>query len=352
VTERRLDPDTRAVRPGEEVDAAAVAGYMGWAPGSVSIEQFPGGHSNLTYLVRHGDDEYVLRRPPLGTRVKTAHDMGREFKVLSHLAPVYPKAPRPVVYCDDEAVIGARFYLMERRRGVILRKELPRGVTLDPARARRLSERAVDALVELHAIDYAAAGLGELGKPAGYIERQVRGWTERYHGSRTDDIPAVTEVAAWLAAHLPAEIAPALIHNDFKFDNLILSADLGEVIGVLDWEMATIGDPRMDLGTSVAYWVEATDSQPARMLAFGLTHLPGMMTRREVVARYAERSGRDVADAVFFYAYGLFKTAVVAQQIYYRYAQGLTQDPRFAAMLHGVRLLSEQARRAIDAGAL
>jgi aminoglycoside phosphotransferase (APT) family kinase protein len=346
-----LEDRPREVRAGEELDAGKLAAWMGWS-GEVAILQFPGGHSNLTYLVRHGADEYVLRRPPFGTKVKTAHDMGREFRVLSALAPHYPKAPRPVAHCDDPEVLGAPFYLMERRRGVILRKELPRGLTVDAAQARRLCELLIDALVELHAIDYVAAGLGELGKPAGYVERQVRGWTERYAGSQTDEIAAVGEVAAWLAAHLPADGAPALIHNDFKFDNLILTPGLDAVTGVLDWEMSTIGDPRMDLGTSVGYWVEAGDGQPLKMMAFGVTALPGMMTRRELVARYAERSGRDVGDPVFYYAYGLFKTAVVAQQIYYRYAKGLTQDARFAIFIHGVRTLAEQARAAIEAGRL
>ncbi len=345
--------ETRAMRAGEEIDAAVLGAYLDaklGGRGALTITQFPGGHSNLTYLVMRGDDEYVLRRPPFGSKVKTAHDMGREFRVLFHLAPVYPKAPRPVASCEDESVIGAPFYLMERRRGVILRKELPRGVTIDPATARGLCELLIDALIELHAVDYVAAGLGEFGKPAGYVERQVRGWTERYAGSQTDDIPAVTEVAAWLAAHLPPESAPALIHNDFKFDNLILSPDLRTVTGVLDWEMSTLGDPLMDFGTSLGYWVEAGDSQPLKMMAFGLTALPGMLTRRQLCDRYAERSGRDLGDVVFYYAYGLFKTAVVAQQIYYRFAKGLTQDARFAAFIHGVRTLAEQAQRAIASG--
>jgi aminoglycoside phosphotransferase (APT) family kinase protein len=350
-----LEDAPRPVRAGEEVDAAALGGYLterlGWR-GPITVEQFPGGHSNLTYLVRHGAEAYVLRRPPFGTQVKTAHDMGREHRVLSRLAPVYPQAPRPILYCEDAAVIGAPFYLMERRRGVILRKDLPAGLTVDPPAARRLCELLVDALVELHAIDYAAAGLDDLGRPAGYVERQVRGWTERYQGAATDDIPAVTEVAAWLAAHRPADGAPALIHNDFKFDNLLLTPQLDRITGVLDWEMATIGDPRMDLGTSLSYWVEADDPPAMHLLRFGLTTLPGMMTRREVAARYAERSGRDLGDAVFYYAYGLFKTSVVAQQIYVRYAKGLTKDPRFSVFIHGVRALAEQAQRAIAAGAL
>jgi aminoglycoside phosphotransferase (APT) family kinase protein len=310
------------------------------------VLQFPGGHSNLTYLVRRAGEQYVLRRPPFGSKVKSAHDMGREHTVLSALAPVYAKAPRPIALCRDEAVLGCTFYLMERREGVILRKELPAGVTLDAATCRRLCELLIDAQVELHAVDFAAAGLGGLGKPAGYVRRQVEGWTERYHGSRTDELPVVLEVAAWLAAHQPADGAPALIHNDWKFDNIIFDDSLSRVVGVLDWEMSTVGDPSMDLGTSVGYWVEAGDVQSLHMLRFGLTHLPGMMTR------YAAAAGRTVHDAVFYYAYGLFKTAVVAQQIYFRYATGLTKDARFAAFIHGVRALCEQAARTIDAGRL
>ena len=343
----------RPMRPGEELDLPKLAAYLDahlGARGPVEVLQFPGGHSNLTYLVRHGDAEYVLRRPPFGSKVKGAHDMGREVAVLSKLAEVYSRAPRPLAYCDDEAVLGARFYVMERRRGVILRKDLPPGMTIDPPTARRLCELLVDALVELHDIDFAAAGLADFGKPAGYVERQVKGWTERYVGSQTDDIAAVTEVAAWLDAHRPADGAAALIHNDFKFDNLIFDDRLTHVTGILDWEMATLGDPLMDLGTSLSYWVEAGDPAPMHVMRFGLTMLPGMMTRRELCDAYAARSGRSVGTMVFYYAFGLFKTAVVAQQIYYRYAKGLTTDPRFAMFIQGVRVLAEQARATIDAG--
>jgi aminoglycoside phosphotransferase (APT) family kinase protein len=347
--------EPRAVRGGEELDPAALQAYLDrelGGHGAVEVLQFPGGHSNLTYLVRHGDREYVLRRPPFGSKVKSAHDMGREVAVLSKLAPVYDKAPRPLAFCEDEAILGAKFYVMERRRGVILRKEVPRGLTLGPDDARRVCELLVDALVELHAIDLARAGLESFGKPQGYIERQVKGWTERYGGSQTDEIAAITEVAAWLDAHRPTDGAPALIHNDFKFDNIIFDEGLTRVTGILDWEMATVGDPLMDLGTSLGYWVEATDSGPLQMMRFGPTVVPGMLTRGEVAARYAERSGRALDQVVFFYAFGLFKTAVVAQQIYYRFAKGLTKDPRFGAFIHGVRVLAEQAKTAIERGRL
>jgi aminoglycoside phosphotransferase (APT) family kinase protein len=357
VTSTALPSDEpRAVRAGEELDVGSLAAYLTRElgdHGAVTVEQFPGGHSNLTYLVRHGDDRaYVLRRPPFGSKVKSAHDMGREVAVLSKLAPVYARAPRVLAYEPTGDVVGAPFYLMERRRGVILRRELPAELAADRARLGRLCELLVDALVELHAVDFAAAGLADLGKPAGYVERQVRGWAERYVGSQTDDIAAMTEVAAWLAAHRPAETAPALIHNDFKLDNLIFDASLASITGVLDWEMATLGDPLMDLGTTLSYWAQSDDAPSMRALPFGPTATPGMWTRRDVAHRYLERSGRTTDALVFYYAFGLFKTAVIAQQIYYRYAKGVTTDARFAAFIFAVRALGDQAVLAIARGTL
>lgn len=348
--------EPRAVRPGEELDVAALAAFLErelGARGAVEVAQFPGGHSNLTYRVGHGDREYVLRRPPVGAAVKSAHDMGREVAVLSKLAPVYSRAPRVVASELTGAAIGAPFYLMERRRGVILRRDLPAALAGDVPTLRRLGELLVDALVDLHAVDFAAAGLGDLGKPAGYIERQVTGWTERYRAAQTDEIPAIGEVAEWLASHRPADGAAALIHNDFKLDNVIFAPDLASITGVLDWEMTTLGDPLMDLGTSLSYWAQASDPAPFHQLPFGPTATPGMLTREEVARRYLDRSGRSAAGGlVFYYAFGLLKTAVIAQQIYARFAKGLTRDARFAAMIAAVRLLAEQARAAIDRDAL
>lgn len=350
--------ETRPPRPGEELDVRRLTDYLrahleGGVGGEVVVEQFPGGHSNLTYLVRVGERELVLRRPPVGSKVKSAHDMGREVRVLSHLSRVWSKAPRPLVFCDDESVLGCPFYLMERLRGVILRRDPPPGIDVSPDLARRMCRTLVEGLVELHAVDYAAAGLGELGHPEGYVKRQVEGWTRRYAASRTDDIAAVDQVSAWLAAHMPVSGPPALIHNDYKFDNLVLAqGDLAHIVGLLDWEMATVGDPLMDLGTALAYWVEAGDPPPLQALRFGPTTLPGMMTRAEVAARYAEVSGRSVDDIVFYFVFGLFKTAVVVQQIYYRWKQGLTRDARFAGFIAAVKLLSDQAAQAIERGAL
>jgi aminoglycoside phosphotransferase (APT) family kinase protein len=346
------------VRPGEELDTGRLEAYFGQLSahipgldGPITIEQFPSGHSNLTYLLRVGEREFVLRRPPFGTRIKTAHDMRREYHILSHLADVYPRVPRPLLYCEDESVLGAPFYVMERLRGVILRASVPRGLTLPASLMRSLSENLVDNLVEIHGVDHEAAGLGELGHPAGYVRRQIEGWTRRYAHARTDDVPDIERVAAWLAAHMPAEAGASLIHNDYKYDNLVLDPDdLSRIVGVLDWEMATIGDPLMDLGTTLGYWVDANDPPEIRSLPFGLTALPGNLNRRELAQRYAERSGRDLSNVLFYYVYALFKIAVIVQQIYARYKAGFTSDRRFAGMIYVVRVLGKTAVLAIEKG--
>jgi len=343
--------DAKPVRAGEELDVGKLTSYLEreLGAGTVVVEQFPGGHSNLTYLIHHGDREYVLRRPPFGSKVKSAHDMGREVAVLSKLAPVYDRAPKVIAYEPTGEVLGAPFYLMERRRGVILRKDLP---TQDPVVIRRICDVLVDALVDLHAVDYVKAGLGDFGKPAGYVARQVAGWIERYAGSQTDDLPAMSTVGPWLEANKPADGAPALIHNDFKFDNVIFDPSLERITGVLDWEMATIGDPLMDFGTALSYWMQADDAALFQQPLFGVTTKPGMPPRTEIAKRYLERSGRRTDSLVFYYAFGLYKTAVILQQIYYRYAKGLTKDPRFAPFIMVVRAIGDQARTAIDRGSI
>jgi aminoglycoside phosphotransferase (APT) family kinase protein len=345
------------VRAGEELDVARLAPYlrsqvpeMGAAT-EIVVRQFPSGHSNLTYLVQAGGREYVLRRPPFGSKVKSAHDMGREYRILSKLHAVYSPAPEPLVYCEDEGVIGANFYVMRRLTGIILRRQIPPDIELGPDRLRRLHIALVENLARIHAVDYAKAGLADLGKPDGYVERQVAGWTKRYDAAETDDIPVVLDVARWLAAHLPAGGGAALIHNDYKFDNLVLSAsDITNIIGVLDWEMSTIGDPFMDLGTFLGYWVEPEDEDVLQVMKWGPTTDPGALSRAEVVREYERASGRDVPNPVYYYVFGLFKTAVVAQQIYYRYKQGLTKDDRFAVMIMGVHALAGKAARHIELG--
>jgi len=346
-----------AVRPGEALDAARLTawleGTLPAASGGIEIFQFPHGHSNLTYLVRVGEAEYVLRRPPFGNVVKTAHDMGREFRMLEGLAPVFPEAPRPLIFCEDAQVLGAPFYLMERRQGIVLRRELPAGLTLTTALADRLSGSLVDTLVRLHAVDYQAAGLGSVGRPEGYVARQVRGWSERYRAAATEQVPEMEAIAEWMADHAPAESGATVIHNDFKFDNLLLDRDdPARVAAVLDWEMATVGCPLMDLGTALALWIEAGDPEELLAAAMGPTFSPGMWSRRRLAEVYAERSGRSVDGIAFHYTFGLFKVAVIVQQIFARYRRGLTRDLRFAGLSRMVAVLARQAARAAELGTL
>ena len=342
------------VRPGEELDLEALAAYLkrlfpDLDVSDLEILQFPSGHSNLTYLLRLGKRELVLRRPPFGARIKTAHDMAREYGILSRLVEVYPKVPGPLAFCQDDSVIGAPFYLMERLKGLILRGELPQGLELTPARMRALSENFVENLVEIHQVDYQAAGLGDLGHPKGYVKRQIEGWAQRYKKARTDDIQDIERAAAWLAENMPAESGAALIHNDYKYDNLVLDPqDPSHIIGVLDWEMATIGDPLMDLGTSLGYWIDPNDPTELQALTFGLTSLPGNLNRRELAERYAHKSGDNISNLSFYYVYALFKIAVIVQQIYARYQAGFTQDERFASLIFAVRVLGRTALKVIE----
>jgi aminoglycoside phosphotransferase (APT) family kinase protein len=340
----------KAIRAGEELNAALLEAYlkkeMPELRGSLLVQQFPSGYSNLTYLLQFGERELVLRRPPFGAKIKTAHDMAREYRILAGLINIYPKVPRPLLYCDDESIVGAPFYVMERVKGVILRAKPPAGINLSPELMRRLSESCIDNLVAIHRSDYVNAGLSDLGKPEGYVERQIRSWMQRYQNARTDDIPEIENVITWLNANMPAESGVALIHNDYKYDNLVLNPnDFSNIIAVLDWEMATIGDPLMDLGTTLAYWIEPDD--PPEMQMFGLTALPGNLNRAQLVERYSEARGLEISPFVFYYVYGLFKIAVIGQQIYHRYKQGLTQDKRFAPLIHLVRACGKMAALAI-----
>lgn len=286
----------------------------------------------------------MLRRPPLGPVAPTAHDMGREHRVLSALWRVFPPAPRPYLLCDDLAVIGAPFYVMERRRGLVVRTAIPREIGEDHALRRRVSEAAVDTLAALHAVDWEAAGLAGLGRPAGFVERQVRGWAERYERARTRDISAIRDLARWLADRLPPSAPPTLLHNDFKLDNLMLDgADPGRVVAVLDWEMATLGDPLIDLGLLLCYWADPVDPPARRQSVIQVTAEPGFLTRRDVLARYAAGTGRDVSRIAFYETFALYKVAVVVQQIYARYHRGQTQDVRFAGFEDRVVGLAEAA---------
>jgi len=320
--------------------------------GPLEVRQFPSGHSNLTYLLRMKDQDLVLRRPPRGKEIKTAHDMEREYRVLSSLQEVYPRVPRPLVYCEDPEVLGAPFYIMERIQGVILRgKEPPARILLTEDVMRQLCCRMVDHLVELHKVDLVESGLRDFGKPEGYIQRQVTGWTKRYFNAKTDSIPKIEQTAAWLKETMPVEERDALIHNDYKYDNLVLDPqDLTRIMAVLDWEMATVGDPFMDVGTTLGYWLDPQDPDPIKMLPFGPTLMRGNLDRAHLVERYENGYGLPMAHPVFYYVYGLFKIAVIAQQIYKRYKDGFSQDKRFAMMILGVQILGDQAILAIEKG--
>jgi aminoglycoside phosphotransferase (APT) family kinase protein len=287
-----------------------------------------------------GDREMVLRRPPFGTKVKSAHDMGREFRVLAKLHGAYPLAPEVLHYCDDETILGAPFYLMERLHGLIIRRDPPPGLEFSAASLRRLSESFVDNLARLHALEYATIGLAEIGKPEGYLRRQVLGWIERYAGSRTHELPEVEQIASWMRNHLPASSEATLIHNDYKYDNTVLNADNPtEITGLLDWEMSTIGDPLTDLGTALAYWVNPNDTEELQELRWGPTTSAGSLNRAELAARYAQKTGRNISHMPFYLAFARFKVAVIVQQIYYRYHHGLTRDVRFAKMPEVVKAL-------------
>jgi aminoglycoside phosphotransferase (APT) family kinase protein len=348
---------TSAVRPGEELDLAKLEPFLRnhfpVEAGPLVVRQFPSGHSNLTYCVLLGAREFVLRRPPFGSKVKSAHDMGREFRVLSKLHSTYLPAPNVLLYCDDDSILGAPFYIMEPIRGIILRRNLPPGLVFSAETARRLSESFLDNLAFLHSLDYAAIGLADLGKPQGYLDRQVRGWTERYYGAKTHEYPEVEKISAWMAEHIPSTSGATLIHNDYKYDNLVLDpGNLTKIVGVLDWEMCTIGDPLSDLGTALAYWVDAQDPEDLQKIRWGPTTVPGSMTRAQLLERYALATGRDVSGMDFYLTFARFKIAVIIQQIYYRYHSGLTKDERFASMPGIVALLLRASLLCAQTGAI
>ena len=321
---------------------------FGFDPDSTVISQFKGGYSNLTYLIRSANKEYVLRRPPLGLKISKAHDMVREYRVLKALKKAgYTKVPAPIYCCEDENIVGAPFFIMEKVEGLILRNKVPDGVDLDTAFFRKLSENTIEGLLELHQLELDQSGLSQLGKPEGYVERQVMGWSERYFKSKTDELPEMEIVSNWLQANMPEKENTGFIHNDYKYDNLVLESTENPLVkAVLDWEMATVGDHLMDLGTSLAYWAEAKDSDTLKM--FNLTYPPGNFTRSEVVAYYASKSPLNLDQIIFYYAFGLFKVGVIAQQIYKRYTLGFAPDPRFAALIHAVKACGERALNSIQ----
>jgi aminoglycoside phosphotransferase (APT) family kinase protein len=346
----------KEIRKGEAPDIIRLQAFLkeNLATGkrSIEIKQFPRGFSNLTYLITIGEQEFILRRPPFGKKARTAHDMSREYRVLKALHPVFP-CPKPLVFCDDPGIMGCDFYIMERIRGIILRRSLPDKLNMTPADVRILCENSIKLLCDLHAIDYEAIGLGDFGKAKGYVKRQVEGWSQRYRNARTDDAPDCETVIAWLENNMPRNKSDSseacIIHNDFKFDNLVLNPDNPlEIIGVLDWEMATLGDPLMDLGSSLGYWVQSNDSEEQLMLKTLPTDAAGMMSRREIVDYYSSRRGLRVEDFNFYYIFGLFRLAVIAQQIYYRFYHGQTKDERFGLLIVAVQVLERAALSAME----
>jgi aminoglycoside phosphotransferase (APT) family kinase protein len=333
VSETQHVDDTIAVRDEEQLDVTRLEPYLrehlAGAEGAFALRQFGGGHANLTYLVRFGEREWVLRRPPLGPVPPGAHDMQREYRVLSTLYRGYPLAPRGYLLCTDAAVIGADFFVMERRRGIAFRRDIPEAWRDHPETLRGVGFELVDRLAELHAVDPAAVGLGELGNPDGYVARQVEGWTRRWRAALTPDVPAAEAYVAWLAAHIPRSQRTSLLHNDYKLDNVLLDAnDPTRIVAVMDWDMCTRGEPLMDFGALMALWSQAQD--PDAQAGWMPTWRTGFPTRREAVQRYAEKSGADLTDFDWYVTFANFRFAVIIQQIYLRYTRGQTHDERFA----------------------
>ena len=354
--------ETVGVRGEDAFDVAAVALWLRThadpavvAPGELDdppeVAQFPGGASNLTYLLRYPARDLILRRPPVGAKAKSAHDMSREFTIQSRLRPVFGYVPDMVAFCDDPAVIGSDFYVMTRLEGMILRQDLPDGLTLGAADARALCMNFLDVLVELHSVEPSGAGLDGLGKGSGYVARQVGGWSDRYRKARTDNVGDYERVMAWLLAQQPGDVATCVIHNDFRLDNVVLAPhDPLRVVGVLDWEMATLGDPLMDLAGALAYWVQADDDESYGAIRRQPSHLPGMLSRAEMVDYYTSRRGLTVTPEQwrFYEVFGLFRLGVIAQQIYYRYHHGQTTNEAYAAFLDVATYLETRCNRLID----
>jgi aminoglycoside phosphotransferase (APT) family kinase protein len=351
----RLD-EAGEVRDEDRLDAGNIDAFLKQhvsdLQGPPVIRQFPGGASNLTYLIRYGERELVLRKPPAGVKAKSAHDMLREARVMAALKPHYPFVPAILASCDDHAVLGSDFYVMERLRGIILRRDLPADLSLDTAGVRQLCLDFINRLVELHQVNVSRPDVAAIGKGEGYIGRQVSGWGQRWHQALTEDTDPVEDVILWLAEKQPArETAICVIHNDYRFDNVVLGSAF-DIIGVLDWEMTTLGDPMMDLGGSMAYWIQADDEPMYHALRRQPSHVPGMLTRREVVAYYGERSGWSVDNFDFYEVFGLFRLMVILQQIYRRFVLAQTTNPRFAEFGDAVAYLGRRCRNLIGESSL
>lgn len=342
--------DTRTVRKGEELDIHTLESYLrntieGLSNDELKVEQFSAGHSNLTYCLQVGEWEGVLRRPPLGPVAPKAHDMSREFKILSELHPVYPLAPKPYIYSENLTIVGSPFFIMERKKGIVLDTEFPEAVNYTTEIGREISEKMVVQLVNLHDIDYKQTNLLEISQPEGFIERQVHGWVSRYDKAKTDEITGIELLQQWLVKNIPVSSKPTIIHYDYKLNNAMFSDDLNEMIGLFDWEMSTVGDPLADLGAALSYWTQGDDPD---LLKIGLgkppvTVLDGFMTRNEFIEAYSKKSGRDVSNIHFYLTFAYFKLAVICQQIYFRYKKGQTADPRFANLHFTINSIIQHA---------
>jgi aminoglycoside phosphotransferase (APT) family kinase protein len=348
----QMSKDMIPVRKGEELNLSGLENYLRSRivnlPGSpLEILQFSAGHSNLTYQIKIGDWEAVLRRPPLGPVAPKAHDMEREFKILSELNPVFSVAPKPLLFSNQLEILGSPFFIMERKKGVVLDTSFPDEIKVTEELSQRLSEVMVDKLVELHSIDYKGTGLAAISKPEGFLERQVHGWIGRYERAKTDEIDAVNTLTTWLANHLPIQQEATVIHYDYKFNNAMFNEDLSDMVGLFDWEMTTVGDPLADLGVALGYWNQADDPEHLKkgLGQESITVQSGFFTRSQFIERYAKKSGRDVSNMNFYLTFAYFKLAVICQQIYYRFKKGQTNDPRFANFNYKVKTLIEHATK-------
>jgi|TARA_R110002020_G_scaffold122708_3_gene278489 aminoglycoside phosphotransferase (APT) family kinase protein len=351
----RFEDKAGDVRAGEQLPEQQLSQWLREQlpelKGSMRVTQYSGGASNWTYRLEFDNADLILRRPPAGTKAKSAHDMGREYRLQKALKPVFPYVPKMHLYTDDESIIGAEFYIMDRVAGIIPRKNMPRDLKLNEPQTRQLCLNALNVLIELHQVDIEAAGLTDLAKGAGYTERQVTGWSERYVKAKTWNVPSGKKIIRWLAQNMPKQESICMTHNDFRFDNLVLDVDdPTRIIGVLDWELATLGNPLMDLGNSLAYWIQADDDRIARSTRRQPTHLPGMLTRQQVIDYYCDKMGVNVADFRFYEVFGLFRLSVIAQQIYYRYYHKQTRNPAFKNFWFLVNYLQWRARKLMKQG--
>lgn len=342
------------IREGEEFDLDKLKQHLqpvlGEKVNELTVKQFPGGHSNLTYLLSSGTDQWVLRRPPFGSKVKSAHDMSREYKILSALEKVFSYGPVPVHFCEDQEVMGCDFYLMTYIEGLVIRRDYPSNLNFSPDQIRQQLFNFFDVLGELHSVDLVEAGLDSFGKPVGYVKRQVEGWSSRWADAVTPDTINCDAIIKWLNDNMPAESGKAsVIHNDYKMDNVIFSVENPlQVIGVLDWEMSTVGDPLMDLGCTLGYWTQQSDPDFFRESRSMPSDVEGAPTRAEIVDRFSQQTGIGVDDFSFYFCFGLFRLAVIGQQIYYRYYHGLTKDQRFAGFLKKAFVLQQMCELIIS----